>query len=326
MKKCEYCGSKAADDVVQCAGCGAKEFKNICTSCETTFLGNKCPNCNVTIGDKPRTCLNCGKNSFEPVCPDCRADLINRRIVQVNPYPTAVQQIPKKKSGIVASLITLLFIVVFIGVISSSNSDVDSSLNSDKNTISQSLPDMELLTLKEHPKFYGDYKAAKSFWKEFEKAIVVNASGTTFYEDALLLVTTGDSDNGVITNVTINLSDYEKKHDLELDNVMRLICDYIPYDIINQYYDFKEAFHEVSKYGRYEAYHYVMEINDKGKEAKKSGESYLESKFAFKIIHRNDNDWIAKMNYLAYKGNHDKFKADAYDVEAWDVDIEKYRK
>ncbi len=54
----------------------------------------------------------------------------------------------------------------------------------------------------------------------------------------------------------------------------------------------------------------------------------MESKFAFKIIHRNDNDWVAEMNYLAYEGNHDKYntKTEACDVEDWEVNIEKYKK
>lgn len=54
----------------------------------------------------------------------------------------------------------------------------------------------------------------------------------------------------------------------------------------------------------------------------------MESKFAFKIIHRNDNNWVAEMNYLAYEGNHDKYntKAEACDVEDWEVNIEKYKK
>ena len=142
------------------------------------------------------------------------------------------------------------------------------------------------------------------------------------------LVTTGDGDKGFITNVTINLSDYEEKQYIELDNILQLICDYIPYDIIGKYYDFNESFHEVYKDGGYEAYHYVMLLNDKGKELNESGEIYLESKFGFKIIHRNDNDWVAEMNYLAYEGNHDKYntKAEACDVEDWEVNIEKYKK
>lgn len=324
MKICAYCGSKAANNVVQCAGCGSTEYRNICINCETTFLGNKCPNCSVMIGDKLKTCFSCGKYTFATVCPDCGVDLISRRKVQANPYPTFVQQRPQKKSMIFAVPITLFLIaglVGVIGVISFLNANtINIAINSE--TKSRNLPDIELLTLKEHPKFYGDYKAAKSFWKGFDNVKVVNSRQKIYNEDALLLVTSGNED--VITNITINLSDYEEKQSLELEKVMRLICDYIPYDIIEQYYDFKESFHEMNKDGKYEAYHYVMELNDKGKDVNKSGERYFQSKFAFQIIHRNDNDWIATINYLAYEGIHDRLKSDG--VEAWDVDIEKYKK
>lgn len=84
-------------------------------------------------------------------------------------------------------------------------------------------------------------------------------------------------------------------------------------------------FHEIYKDGGYEAYHYVMKINDDGKAVNKSGERYFEEKFAFKILHRKDNDWIATIKYSSYQGNHDKFKPEAYDVEGWDVDIYEYK-
>lgn len=50
------------------------------------------------IGDKPRVCFNCGKKTFAKVCPDCGADLINKRKVEVNPYPPVAQKKTKNMS------------------------------------------------------------------------------------------------------------------------------------------------------------------------------------------------------------------------------------
>ncbi len=325
MKICEFCGAIVSDDIKQCDGCGSKEFKNICNNCGTIYLGIKCPSCGLIIGTKPRVCFNCGKKTFAMYCPDCGADLINRRKVQA--APQSILQLQSKKKSKLPVIFLMVFIIIWVIVISSAlSSDNDNSTDTVANEIvDKDLSYVELLTLKDHPKFYGDYSAAKSFWKGYDKVKVVNARLTIYNEDALLLVTTGDEDNDIITNITINLSDIEKKEYLELDNVMKMICDYIPFDIIDKYYDFKESFHETYKDGGYEAYHYVMELNDEGKKVNKLGERNFASKFAFKIIHRNEDDWIAEMNYLSCEGNHDKFSSDAYVVEDWDVNIEKYK-
>ncbi len=312
MKICEYCGSKLADNVLQCNSCGSKEFKNICINCGITFSGIKCPACSVIVGDKPKVCFNCGEKVFEKICPECGADLINGRQVQADNYSIPRTKTKKKISARVV-LLLLIFFAVMVSIISKSKASI-------KNTIS----DNELLSIKNHPKFYDDYNEAKKFWNDYDKVKVVNARQTRYNEDALLLITTGDEDNNVITNVTINLSNVENKQDIRLDNVLKLICSYIPYDIIDEYYTFEESFHETHKSESYEAYHYIMTINDSGKSANKSGDRHLESKFAFKIIHRND-DWIANINYLSYEGNHHKFNPDAYDVKSWDINIHKYK-
>ncbi|WIV11133.1 hypothetical protein [Proteiniborus sp. MB09-C3] len=314
MKICEYCGTQVADDVLQCNGCGSKEFKNICINCRTEFSGKQCPTCNVMVGDKPRVCFNCGKETFAEVCPVCREDIINRKQVEVNNYST-FQPKPKKK---VKFIITIIFVVGIVSIITALNS---------QNKVKNNLSYVDLITMEGHPQFFGDYNEAKKFWKGYKKVEVAYGRGLTSNRDTLLLMTTRNGKKYAITNVTIDLSSVDNKQDIKLDNVLNLICDYIPYDIIDKYYTFKESFHEIHRHENYEAYHYVMVINDEGKNVHNSGERYLESKFAFKIIHRNDNDWIAKMSYLSYEGNHQKFNFNAsnYDVENWDVDINKYR-
>jgi len=320
MKICEYCRTTSPDGVLQCNSCGSKELKNICSNCNSEYNDSKCPVCSMKEEAKPRACTHCGKETFENVCLDCREELTNRRQVhnnnEHNNYENASMPKPKKKRKFLVFYILFLIGIGIIGSIVISNDE-----NLSQEAALRKLPDMELLTLEGHPKFYDEYKEAKQFWRGFKKVKVVDASQTRFNENALLLITSGYSDKGVITNITINLSNVDNKKDIKLDDVLRLICDYIPYDIINKYYTFEKSFHEVYKDNSYEAYHYVMVLNEEGK---KSGERYYKGKFAFKIIHRNDDDWIAEMNYLAYEGNHDKFGLKYYDVEDWDVDINKY--
>lgn len=50
MKKCIYCESEVADDVMQCENCGSKDLKNICINCGTEFDDMKCPACGIMVG------------------------------------------------------------------------------------------------------------------------------------------------------------------------------------------------------------------------------------------------------------------------------------
>lgn len=305
MKVCEYCGTRVADNVMQCAGCGSKEFKNICLKCGSVISGNKCPKCEAGIKD--------------------------RRNEQVIQQPVIRRMKPKRNYKLIAVLALLYFGIAGFVVtdymanpenylsVKQENPESQEQTESQKK---QKLTYAELVTLKDHPKYYGDYKVAKKFWKKYDE-VVVDVTATGHNEEALLFV--GTIDSKVIDNIRINLSDVEGNQNIELEDVLPLVCDYIPYEIIDKYYDFKEAFHEIYKAGNYEAYHYVMDLNDAGKEANKSGEIKYDDKFSFQIIHRNDNEWTAEMNYLSYEGKYRSFKEGEFDIKKWKVNLKKYR-
>lgn len=293
MKVCEYCGSEVTDDVMECENCGSKEFKNI--------------------------------------YPDYGVDQVIRKqevttYISINISDDQMPYKKKKKSGCVTAIIVFLILFVISLIVSTL---VAYNIATEKATTAQKdLSDMEIVTLEGHPKFYGDYEKAESFWKEYKKVKVVNSRQTINNEDALLMITSSDEDNGVITNVSMNFSNSnELKQKLTVNDVLKVVYEYIPYDIIDKYYTFNESFHEKLLDGDYEAYHYVMTLNEQGKAVNKSGKTNYEDKFAFKIIHRNGDDWLAEINYLAYEGNHDKAANNKgkYKVEKWNVGLSKLK-
>lgn len=346
MKICEYCGTKAEDDVLQCYSCGSQEFENICNNCGNTFNGGKCPSCGVLAGEKPHICNNCGKKIFEQICPSCGTDLNNeKKNTFVYTYTTEINTNTKHNSNTQSNIdtsktekkfaraykifVVLVVLILFIGLNAnknkSENLSVNVSNNKKENTNKNTLSDLKILALHSHPKFYGDYEEAERFWQGYKQVAVVNTNQKRNNEDKLLIIAT--SDKKLISDITINFSySDEIKHELTVDKVLEIACEYIPYEMLEKYYTFTKSFHETFKgKEKYEAYHYVMSLNKKGKSARKNSDFYLDSKFAIKIIHRNDDDWIVEINYLAYQGNHEKFSAKAYEVEDWEVDLSKYK-
>lgn len=289
-------------------------------------------------GEKPRTCFHCGKKTFEKICPECGADLINKRRVQVSsytiqepifnpqpfphPYPQSnLQPKPKKKrivTKIFLGFVALWMICIFVGT-------GITLYNLSQRTPINNLAEFKKVTMAEHPRLYGDFNVAQEIWKDYSNIVVLNSRRSSRNKDALLLATSNDSYNDIINSISINLSNVDNKQDIKFEEVLELVCNYIPYDIIDKYYVFDEAFHETFKAGDYEAFIYVMKINENGKAVNKLGEKHYNDRFAFKIIHRNDNDWIVSMDSLSYEGNYSSSKQGVYDVENWDVDIYKYR-
>ncbi len=374
MKTCEYCGTKAEDNILQCKNCGSNDFENICINCGKTFTGSKCPGCGVLVGENPRICNNCGKKTFEKVCPGCGTDLtyeksdkivytyinteintnskINANIkfytndeihpdtvtntdsesnIDINTINYEEVHKAKKKFGRIYKIfVVLVIIIVIIGIKGNDNDNENKSdnkkenasedISEDKSTDKNTLSDLEILTLDSHPKFYGDYKEAKKFWADYKQVMVDKTSSE--YEDKLLLAATGN--NKVITDITIDFTHSDEiKHKLTVEKVLKIVCEYIPYDILEKYYEYTESFYETSKDGNYKAYHYIMSLNKEGKAASANNDFLLYDKFAFKIIHKNDDDWIVKINRSAYKGKHEK--SDKYEVEYWKADLNKYK-
>ncbi|QUH20256.1 hypothetical protein [Alkaliphilus sp. B6464] len=327
MKICEYCETKTLDDVMRCKSCGSKEFKNICENCGDIFSGTTCPKCRVTISDKPRICYDCGKKTYLKICEYCEADRVNRKqniptYTNANISNTQMPYETKKKSKSALEIIAV-FIIISVIVIGSPHI-MATIINENNAKLPDNLSDMDILTFPGHPKFYGKYGEAKRFWIKYRKKVkVVNAMETIYNNDALLLVTTGNEDKGVITKVIIN---FPKSNELTIDDVLKVVCEYIDYDIIEKYYSFNESFHETHVDGDYEGFHYVMKLNEEGKAANKSGEVYYQDKFAFNIGRlKNNEQWTAEISYMMYKGEHDKFHPKAYNVENWDIDLNKFK-
>jgi len=97
----------------------------------------------------------------------------------------------------------LILVLIGAGIIGSTSISKEGTEESSQEAkIEKKLSDMELLTMKDHQQFYGDYNEARKFWKGYDLVKVVNARLKIYNEDALLLVTTGDEDKDIITRVT----------------------------------------------------------------------------------------------------------------------------
>lgn len=184
----------------------------------------------------------------------------------------------------------------------------------------------EVLTRPGAPMLYGDMNEAREFWKGSDRKLVSYVHD----EKSVLSMSTGYrfmSQDSIIRSIEINLSEVEDKENIQLDDVLKLICHYIPFNIVSKFYTFDKAIHEIGDTNEYEVYYYLMKINEQGEALRQSGESYLHSDLGITIFRRGDNNWSAELSYLRYTEPRLRWPNEQNNsVEDWDVDIFDYAK
>lgn len=184
----------------------------------------------------------------------------------------------------------------------------------------------EVLTRPGAPVLYGDMNRGKKIWKGSDRKLV----SFRYDKEALLSMSDGHrvwSPDSIIRSIDINLSNVEGKENIQVDDVLKLICYYIPSNIISKFYTFDKAVHVIGVTNEYEVYYYLMKLNEQGEALRQSGEDYLHSDLGIRILRRGDNEWSAEIGYveLEYTEKELRELIERYDnFKHWDVDILDY--
>jgi|GEM_PF-2895757 len=332
MKVCTYCGTHSTDNAVICKSCGAAEFDNKCNSCGTKFTGSVCPECGDIISGTGRDCPICGHITDDLICPYCETDLSGKNqepgnaqktIYYENSHVTIqvtnvqskeqvelnikqMKKIGRRNAILLVSAIFFLSVLILINRYRPAE-------------IREILQDMGVVNTTNHPKYFSEYENALEFWKgnDFVKVI---KEGEVLTNAGALLVMTSDTKTEMISDIRINLSGYSmKEKPLIVGDVLKVICEYIPYDIITKYYSSDKAFYEIIKAGEQEKYYYLWVLNEKGKQEIRKGNKALSDKLAFEVVYDREEGWNAQIGVFSYDENEDSTS-----VQEWDIDISAY--
>lgn len=329
MKVCAYCGTHRKDDAVICKSCGAVEFENKCDSCGAIFTGNVCPECADRISGAKGACPVCGHLTNDLICPYCEADVRGENdnttysredsnVMNQSSNVLSKEQIDlkiremKKKSRRNALIVVLIYFSLIIVIIAS-------LITTRPPEIKQILQDMGVSGTTTHPKYFSEYETALEFWKGNDFVRVIK-KGEILTNASAPLVMTSDAKGKIISDITINLSGYSSKEKpLTVKDVLKVVCEYIPNNMIKRYYTSDKAFYEIVKAEENEKYYYLWVLNEKGKLEKQKGDKVLSDKLAFEITYSKEDGWNAQIGVFSYDEH-----VDSLSVQDWEIDILKY--
>ena len=142
--------------------------------------------------------------------------------------------------------------------------------------------DWEFLTRDSHPAYYGSMQEAELIWEDVPKEKILFADSSTRYSDKTILVLDGydteDDEVLRIRDIEIYFDNFSEPMDIYLEDALGLISSYIPYDVINEWYEFSSSYKVMPKdlQEKNEKY-YVVEyaLTEEG------GDAYYDDKHSF---------------------------------------------
>ena len=272
LRVCENCGEHFDGNF--CPKCGVKvgQKGKVCPECQTEYFSNACPNCGYTPAKKaqaPAEQTVVHKHIYvnQPATVSSSPVTASRKNVQK----------PKKKRRWLVWVIAFLIIAALFGGNSKKDTSIkDSSASnspvkkttqeaqvtatevpvSEEAVLSQNEnageaaskqpaeTDMEIILRESHPKFYGSVEQSHKIWDDVKgKRIRFGDTGNLVRIDhPILYMDNSYSDQDLIIDVEIYFENFEINPNLSLNEALPIAAEYMPFDILEQYYEFKRSF------------------------------------------------------------------------------------
>lgn len=192
------------------------------------------------------------------------------------------------------------------------------------------MSEMEIITRNGHPTFNGSFKAAQDFWNDVEdgKVIISDKFSVNLKDNTILVLEEFDyKKDDLISDIQIYFSRFKYPPKLYIDDVLPIVVEYLPLDLINQWYVLDESYYLYNNDTENVTYYVISyTLNNKGKEAYQSEE--IVYSYTIDVIISVGNDEIVD-NLWIHSGipnwmwSHN-LKRNGFKKFDWEFNIEDY--
>lgn len=188
--------------------------------------------------------------------------------------------------------------------------------------------DLEIITRDGHPTYYGSVESSHAIWDGTEKGKIIFADSYDKYSEGVTILTMDAYQNSdLIRSIEIYFSNFEEPIDLNLDEVLKIAASYMPFEIMNTYYQYNNSELVVPDEGQDGDNYYIISYNltDEGKAAYYSKEHEYSGTIDV-IIQVDRNDTI--QNVIIGFGTPrwmSSLSINSYHKEEWVCDLYDFR-
>ena len=103
-------------------------------------------------------------------------------------------------------------------------------------------PDLEIITRDGHPTYYGSVETSHTIWDGTGKGKIVFADSYDKYSKGVTILTMDAYRNSdLIRGIEIYFSNFEEPITLSLDEALKIAAAYMPFEIMDTYYQYKDS-------------------------------------------------------------------------------------
>lgn len=242
------------------------------------------------------------------------------------------------------SLLILLIIIVglFCGCGSSSSEESKNNNKSEETSNlsgemqeqevleTENMPssDLEIITREGHPTYYGSVEVSHAIWDGIDKETVIFADSYNKYKQGkTILYMSAYRNSDLIRDIGIYFSNFEEPVGMTLEDVLIIAASYMPFGVMDDYYEFKDSELIVPDDGVDKDTYYVVSyrLTEEGKSAYYSNEH--EYSGTIDVIIAYSNEGVPQNISIGFGTPRwmSSLSTNGYHKEEWDCDLYDYK-
>ena len=112
---------------------------------------------------------------------------------------------------------------------------------SEENGTADSAPagtDRDIIMRSGHPTYYGSMEKAYEIWSDVEPGRILFGDNSYGTNSKMILSLTSYRNSDLIRGVFINFENFVEENDYSIDDAIKIAASYMPFEIMDQYYEF----------------------------------------------------------------------------------------
>ncbi len=187
--------------------------------------------------------------------------------------------------------------------------------------------DMDIILRAGHPTYYGSVEQSHKVWDDVEDGKIHFGDKSYGHNDTPILTMDAYRQSDIIRTTCINFYNFSDNQNVTIDEAIHIASTYMPYEIMDQYYEYRGSEMIVPDEGKRDGSTYYTISYSLTEEA---GDAYYKKEHEYSgsidVIIQSDNEIVTSINITFGKPRWMySLSQNSYHTEEWSCDLYDYR-